>query len=252
MKHIAAHAAVALVLAAVAVSARAAEVRLNGATTVVDRLVNPYGARVEKATGHSLVVVGNATGKGLVDLVSGRCDAALASEPLDIAVIAAKAAGKEVDASSLRLHVVAHDEIVFIVNPANPVRNLTWEQLRDIHTGKITNWREVGGKDQAITVYTDAVTGGTRAMVKQVVLGGADYGPGCVALAAVKRVADMVAADPSGVGGIGKGFVDPSRCPILATKKLERPLGFVTVGEPSPTVRAVIDAFEREVKAGGK
>ncbi len=233
-----------------ALPADAAEVRLNGATTTIDRLVNPLRARVEQTTGHSLVVVGNATGKGLVDLVSGRCDAALSSEPLDIAVLAARAAGQAVDPAKLQFHVVSHDEIVFIVHPTNPVRRLSWEQLRDIHLGKIKNWREVGGNDQPITVYTDHVTGGTRAMIKQLVLGGVDYGPACVPLAAVKKVADMVAADPSGVGGLGKGFADPSKVRIVESKKLERPLGFVTLGAPSEQVRAVIEAFKAEKLAG--
>ena len=59
----------------------------------------------------------------------------------------------------------------------NPVISLRWEQLRDIHTGKITNWKQVGGKDQAITVYCDAPTGGTRALIKKVIMDEEDYLP---------------------------------------------------------------------------
>ncbi len=225
-------------------------VRLNGATTVIDRVITPFKDAVERKTGHKLEIVGNGTGKGLVDIHEGRCDASLVSEPLDIAVAAAKVAGKDVDINKLKFNVVMHDEIMFIVHPSNPVAGLTWEQLRDIHTGKIKNWREVGGKDMPITVYSDTVTGGTRAMVKRVVMGDADYGASVMALTAVKKVADMVAADPAGIGGLGKGFVD-SRVKAVQTKKVERPLGFVTIGAPSAKVKAVIDAYGAAVKKSG-
>ncbi len=236
-------AAVAAGLALWAAPAAAAQVRLRGATTVMDRVVNPHRDAVEKATGHTLDVVGNATGKGLVDLHEGRADAAMVSEPLEIAVVAAAAAGKTVDRSKLQFAVVANDSIVFVVHPSNPVKSLTWEQLRDIHTGRIKNWRDLGGKDQPITVFSDTPTGGTRAMIKADVMSGQDYAPSVVALTAVRKVQDMVAADPTGIGGLGKGFVD-SRTRIVDTKVLERPLGFVTIGAPSATVKAVIDAFK--------
>ena len=48
-------------------------------------------------------------------------------------------------------------EIVFIVHANNPVTKLTLQQLSDIHTGKITNWKQLGGKDLPITVYSDAL-----------------------------------------------------------------------------------------------
>ncbi len=239
-------AAAAAGLAAWASPARATAVRLRGATTVIDRVVNPHKAAVEKATGHTLDIVGNATGKGLVDLHEGRADAALVSEPMEIAAVAAAAAGRSIDPSKLQFHVVANDAIVFVLHPSNPVTSLSWERLRDIHTGRIRNWKEVGGRDQPITVFSDTPTGGTRAMVKATVLGGQDYAPSVVALTAVRKVADMVAADPTGIGGLGRGFAD-SRTKIVQTRELQRPLGFVTMGAPSPAVKAVIDAYKAEV-----
>jgi phosphate transport system substrate-binding protein len=223
-------------------------VKLHGATTVVNVLVNPHRATVEQATGHTLEIVGNATGKGLVDLSEAKADASMSSEPLDIAVAAAEVAGKQIDPKTLQFHEVRTDEIVFVVHPANPVTQLTWEQLRDIHTGKITNWKQVGGKDQPITVYSDALTGGTRAMVKKVVMDGAEYADSVKSLTAVARVAEMVAKDEKAIGGVGKGFVDSAKQKIVDTQKIERPLGFITVGAPSAKVQQVIDAFKSASK----
>lgn len=235
--------------AAYASGALAETVRMHGSTTVQNVIVNPNKDAIEKSTGHTLEIIGNGSGRGLMDLVEGRADVSMVSEPLDIAIAAALVAGKKIDdPKALKLHEVKKDEIVFVVHPANPVTKLSWEQLGDIHTGKITNWKQVGGKDLAITVYTDAATGGTRAMIKKVVMGGADYSESVKAQATVARVADMVGGDESGVGGLGQGFVNADKNKVVQTKKLERPLGFVTMGVPSAAVKKVIDAFKAAAK----
>jgi len=241
--------ALALAAACLAGQAQAETVKISGATTVLNVVISPTKAAVEKSTGHTLAIVGSGTGKGLVDLVDGASDIAMVSEPMDIAVEAAAVAGKKVDAKSIQFFELKRDEIVFVVHPANPVGKLSWEQLRDIHTGKITNWKSVGGKDLAIVVYSDSTTGGTRAMVKKVVMGGADYGPSVKAQISVKRAAEMVGTDEAGIAGAGKGFVDSAKNKVVDTKKLERPLALATLGEPKPAAKAVIDAFAKEAKA---
>ena len=240
----------ALIAAAFASSALADTVKLAGATTVVNVVVNPYRAQVEKSTGHTLEINGNATGKGLVDLTDGKADAAMVSEPMDIALAAAEVAGKKIDGSKLRMFELRKDEVVFIVHPNNPVSKLTLAQIGDIHTGKISNWKQVGGKDQTITVYSDAVTGGTRALIKKVVMGGAEYAPSVKSLTSVSRIAELVPGDESAFGGLGKGFVTvQGKVKVIETSKVERPLAFVTVGEPAPKVKQVIDAFTVAAKA---
>ncbi|MDB5899103.1 MAG: hypothetical protein JWP41_2705 [Ramlibacter sp.] len=219
-------------------------VRLAGATTVVNVVINPYRAAVEKSTGHTLEVNGNATGKGLVDLSEGKADAAMVSEPMDIALAAAEVAGKKLDGSRLKMHELRKDEIVFIVHPNNPVGKLTHQQLSDIHTGKITNWKQVGGKDMPITVYSDALTGGTRAMIRKVVMGGTDYAPSVRSLTSVSRIAELVPGDESAIGGLGRGFVKADgKTRTIDTARIERPLAIVTIGDPQPKVAQVIEAL---------
>jgi phosphate transport system substrate-binding protein len=223
----------------------AEEVKLYGAASVVDRLINPHKDAVEKATGYALAVVSSNAGKGLIDLVEGKCDA---SASVETVAQAAKAAGKEVDISKLQMTVVKMDEVVFIVHPSNSVNKLTWEQIRDIHTGKITNWREVGGKDMAIVVFTDSLASATRGLIKQAVMGGQEYAQDANALDAVKKVNDRVAVTETGIGGLGLGFVDPKAVKVIDTQKVERPLGFITIGPPSDKVRKVIEAFRKEAQ----
>jgi phosphate transport system substrate-binding protein len=234
--------------AAEAPAQKARVLRLHGAASVVDSLVAPHAAAVERATGVKLSVDRSNAGKGLKDLVEGKCDLALASASLEATVAAARTAGLAAPAPDLRLHVAATSEVVFVVHPSNPVRRLTLEQVREIHTGKIASWKELGGPDLPIAVVTDAAASATRGLVKQVVLGGAEYASAARAMPAVAEVNEEVARNPAAIGGLGREFVDPARVAVVETKKIERPLAFVSVGEPGADAARVIEAFRAAAK----
>jgi phosphate transport system substrate-binding protein len=222
-------------------------VRLHGAASVVDSLVKPHAAAVEKATGLRLAVDRSNAGKGLRDLVEGTCDIALASASLEATLEAARTVGLTGAAPDLRMQVVATSEVVFIVHPSNPVRKLTWDQIRDLHTGKIAQWSELGGPDAAVAVVTDAAASATRGLVKQVVLRGAEYAPDARAVAAVAEVNEEVARNPAAIGGLGREYVDPERVAVVETSRVERPLAFVTIGPPGAKEERVIQAYRAQV-----
>lgn len=95
----------------------------------------------------------NPTGSsaGIQAVAEGRCDIGLASRNL-----------KEEEKGSLTETIVAIDGIGIITNPDNPVADLSIEQVGDIYTGKITNWKEVGGKDAPIVCIGREAASGTR------------------------------------------------------------------------------------------
>ena len=74
------------------------------------------------------------------------------------------------EAKGLTATVVARDGIAIVVNPKNPVQNLTTDQVRDIFNGKITNWKELGGNDEPITVVSREAGSGTRSSFEQIVM----------------------------------------------------------------------------------
>lgn len=231
-----------------AATAAADTVKISGSGTVFSSIVLPGKDAVEKSTGHTLQVVSSNSGKGLAGLASGTTDIAMVSEPMDIAGPSAEAAGTKIDSNAVHFFELKKDEIVFIVHPSNPVGKLSPEQLRDIFTGKTTNWKDVGGKDKPIVVYGEGPSAGTRAMIKKLVLNGAEYSPGLKAQTSIKRVAELVASDEAGFAGVGKGFVEAGKTKAVESKKLERPLALVTLGAPKPAAKAVIDAFAKEAK----
>lgn len=80
---------------------------------------------------------------------------------------------QEVEESGVKLesHPIGRDALVFFTNQANPVTSLTTEQLRDIYTGKITNWKQVGGDDIEIVAYQRTEESGSQALMRTYVMG---------------------------------------------------------------------------------
>lgn len=245
---------VSLLLASVAaLPAFAGEVRINGASTTVVAVINPHKAAVEAATGLTLKVAGTNTGKGLAALVENNCDVSLTSEPLDVSMAAAKFNGKDLNPADFRMHPVTETSVAWVVNPANSVSHLTAEQVSGILSGKILNWKEVGGADQPIVVLTDLIGAGTRTLIQFRMLDRGEFGANTRQLENVRLIASNVSELKGAFSGIGVGFVDPKLVKVVTTDKvLTRPLGFITKGAPTADVQKVIDAFKAEVAKAAK
>jgi phosphate transport system substrate-binding protein len=226
----------------------AAEVRLNGASTTVNAVINPLKADVERAAGVTLKVVGSNTGMGLVALATGAADAAITSEPLEVSLAAAKFAGADLNAADYQLHAVDSTTVSWVVNPGNPVSELTESQVRDIFVGKIANWKEVGGPDLPIVVITDLVGAGTRTLIQFEILKKAEFGPKTRQLDNVRLIGAAVAELKGAFAGIGTNFVDPKQVKVVRSDRiLSRPLGFITKGAPSTEIERIVAEFRAAV-----
>ena len=119
-----------------------------------DTLVNLALAWVEAYTvSHPEVrisVTGGGSGTGIAAMINGTADIANASREMKAEEIAAAQANGIMPVE----WVVALDAIAIVVHPDNPVDGLTLQQISDIYTGKITNWREVGGEDRPIVLLS--------------------------------------------------------------------------------------------------
>ena len=102
---------------------------------------------------------GSGSGSGISGVLAGTCDIGLSSRELKEEEIAEGAVA----------HVVALDGVAVIVNPACPVSELTVEQIADIYTGKVTNWKDLGGADAPIAVYGREDGSGTRSAFEEIV-----------------------------------------------------------------------------------
>ena len=231
-----------------------------------DTMVNLGQAWVEEFMARypefSIAVTGGGSGTGITSLINKTCDIAetsreMKTEELDMAK------SKGFDAYEIK---VALDGLAVVVNPNNPVSQLTIDELADIYTGKIKNWKDVGGNDAKIVLLSREVNSGTHVYFKEHVLhkgnakGTEEFSPEALLLSSSQAIADEIAQNTSAIGYYGMGYISPKQKPIhIAKDKLSpyisptiesvvngsypisRPLLMYTRGIPQGNVKKIID-----------
>ncbi len=133
---------------------------------------------------------------------------------VDIGNSGRKAKKEEIAHFNLQMFKWAVDGVGIVVNPANSVRSLSQEQLTAIYAGKITNWKEVGGKNQKINLYTRDESSGTRAVFwkkalkKRAIAQSANF---VVSNGAMKGA---ISQDPYGIGYVSVGHMGDTIAPV--------------------------------------
>ena len=152
-----------------------------------------------------VTVTGGGTGVGISSLMDGTCDIAMASREISFGErMKFKKAGKEI-----REAIIAYDALAVVVNPSNPVTRLTREQLEGIFRGKITNWKEVGGNDMKIVVYSRETSSGTYEFFKESVLEYRNYMAGTLSMPATGAIIQSVSQTKGAIGYVGLAYVSP-------------------------------------------
>ena len=156
-----------------------------------------------------LSVTGGGSGTGITSLINGTVDIANASRAIKPEEIeAAKANGIEPVE-----HVIARDAIAVIVNPQNPVNELTLDQISRIYRGEITNWQEVGGEDRPIVRLSRETNSGTHVYFLEAVvrLGNSRdktiFSPLTLLLPSSEGIISEVSSNPNAIGYDGLGYV---------------------------------------------
>ncbi len=227
-----------LVLGFSVIHANAKVLVLSGSTTVQKRVLEPAKTSIESNTGVEIEVRGIGSGKGFKELRDGKVKASISSSSLSLLL---EKAGLSQD-GTYKEHIITQDVIVPIVNPSNPVSELTWKQLSDINTGKITNWKELGGPDRKIIVVTSHKASATRAVFQELVMKKADYVKGAREVRSTRQEVELVGKLKGGIGAVSEGFVrlNPGKVKIIKSDKISRPLSIITKGEPSSEVKKII------------
>jgi len=135
----------------------------SGCSVSVPGYLAELAREYERRTGVRMTILGGGSARGLADLHAGRTDFAASCQ--------SKSA---VDPEDFEYHVASWDALVFIVNKANPVSDITPQQVRDIYEGRIDNWRQLGGPDlNLVSVITSPKGfGGVVESLQRYILGG--------------------------------------------------------------------------------
>lgn len=158
----------------------------------------------KKNPGSSISVVGGGSGVGLAALGTNTTDIAQSSRKMKIdEKLKFTEAGKKIVEK-----VIAYDALAVIVNPSNKVSQLTREQLEGIFTGKITNWKQVGGDDLKIIVYSRETSSGTYEFFKEHVLNKKNYAANALLMPATGAIVQSVSQTKGAIGYIGLAYIE--------------------------------------------
>lgn len=237
-------------------------IQMKGSDTMVNLCQSWAEKYMENNPGAFIAVTGGGSGTGLSSLISGTCDIAASSRNIKDKEIAL-AKQKGINPYEIK---VALDGLAVVVNPQNPVSSLTLDQLAGIFTGKVSNWKEVGGKDQKIVILSREVNSGTHVYFKEHVLrrnnpdSREEFAPQALLLSSSQAIADEVAGNPAAIGYYGMGYISDKQKAIAVAKEsqsqyvsptidnvlsgkypISRPLFLYTNGEPQGLVKKFVD-----------
>lgn len=208
-----------------------------------------------------VAVTGGGSGVGIASLINKTCDVATSSREIK---------KKEIEAANKagvmpQEFIAAYDGVAIIVNNNNPVVKLNIQQLHDIYTGKITNWKELGGKNLKIVVLSREVSSGTHIYFKEEVVQLADkknkaeFAPSVLLLSSSQAIVEETAQNEAAIGYLGMGYLSEKTKAIQLSKNsdnfyaptienvlgkqypLSRSLLLYTNGQPSGTTKLFID-----------
>ncbi|MEI8350395.1 MAG: phosphate ABC transporter substrate-binding protein [Candidatus Omnitrophota bacterium] len=237
-------------------------IQIKGSDTMVN-LGQAWAEKyMEKNPIEFIAVTGGGSGTGFSSLISATCDIAMSSRNIKDKEIAL-AKQKGVNPYEIK---VALDGLAVVVSPKNPVNKLTIGELAQIFSGKITNWKEVGGEDRKIVILSREVNSGTHVYFKEHVLRNndpsskAEFTSGALMLSSSQAIADEVANNPAAIGYYGMGYVSNKQKAIMVAKDvnsefvvpnignvvsgkypISRPLFLYTNGQPQGLVKKFVD-----------
>jgi phosphate transport system substrate-binding protein len=246
--------AVLMALAAPAL-ASAQAVTVKGSDTMVI-LTQRWAEEYMKANPAKRVqVTGGGSGVGIAALINGTTDIANASRAMkDPEKVRVRERFNVLPAET----AVARDGLAVYVHESNPLEKLTLEQLRSIYAGDVTNWKDVGGPDAKIVLYSRENSSGTYVFFKDEVLKGDDFAPQAQTLPGTAAVVNAVARERTGIGYGGAAYAKrvkevkivgkdgqaylPSAENVASGKyPLARPLFMYTRGKPSGASKEFIE-----------
>jgi phosphate transport system substrate-binding protein len=182
-----------------------AVIRIKGSDTMLhltEQLAKEY---MKLNPGISIYVESGGTSEGVQALIRGEADICTASRLLkpDESKLLADYYG-----TLGMFFLIAKDALTIYINPENPVKNLTLQQLKEIYTCQITNWKELGGGDEPIIPIMRNPNSGTHLYFKEYVLGGEEYCKDVVIEPLTENVIEKIIENENAIGYGGIGFTE--------------------------------------------
>ena len=227
------------------------KITVTGSTTVLPIAQLAAESYMSKNSSADIKVSGGGSGVGVQAAGEGTADLGMSSREVKDSEFQ-----KYPD---MKVTVVAGDGIALIVNPSNTVSSLTLAQVKDIYSGKITNWSQVGGTSGGIVVVGRDAASGTREFFWEYVMGKGDFAKGMLEKNSNGAVKQTIVQTPGAIGYVGLGYIDAdvkalrikldNGTQVVASVSnvingsypISRSLYFLTKGEPKGLSKAFTD-----------
>lgn len=190
-------------VAAFATSTQAANITMKGSDTLVILAQKWAEQYMQEHPDTKIQVTGGGSGTGFAALLNQTTDLANASRKIKPKekFEAVKAFGRPPSE-----HIVALDGLSIYVHESNPIQELSLDQLKNIFTGKIRNWSQLGGPNLPITIYSRENSSGTYEFFKEHVLKNMDFAASAQAMPGTAALLQAVGKDPKGIGYGGAAY----------------------------------------------
>jgi phosphate transport system substrate-binding protein len=184
--------------------------KIKGSDTVLPLAQKEAETYMKTNKSAKVTVTGGGSGVGLAALVDGTTDIAMSSRKIKMSEkMKLSDAGK-----SSKETIIAYDALAVVVNPANKISQLTRDQLEDIFTGKIKNWKDVGGDDMPMVVYSRESSSGTYEFFKEHVMKNKNYASSVLSMPATGAIIQSVGQTKGAIGYVGFAYVEKDVKPL--------------------------------------
>ena len=180
--------------------------KIKGSDTVLPLSQQEAESYMKTNRQAAVTVTGGGSGVGISALLEGTTDIAQSSRKMKFD----EKQKLQAQGKTVKEVIIAYDALAVIVHPGNKVTNLTREQLEGIFTGKITNWKEVGGDDLKIVPYSRETSSGTYEFFKESVLQNRNYMNGIMSMPATGAIVQSIGQTRGGIGYIGLAYLNNS------------------------------------------
>ncbi len=192
-------------------------ITIKGSDTMVHLMSSLAEAYMKKMQGEQISVTGGGSGTGIAAIINGTTDICASSRDMQQKE-KDEAKGKGVNIVE---KIIAYDGLAVIVNPENPIKELTMDQIKKVFTGAYKNWKELGGPDQPITALSRESNSGTYVFFQEHVLNKENFAPSVKLMPASSSIAQSIGQDKWSIGYLGLGYTKEGNVKVLNVKKDE-------------------------------
>ena len=223
------------------------EIKIATGPTFIKAIFDPIRAPFNAKTGLDIKILVGGPAPSLGELEKGNADAAGASLPLEAWLELAKKSGVSVkEAGAYTTYIPMSEKGLLMVHSGNKVKSLSKEQLKGIFTGKLQNWKEVGGDDAPILVVWPTLSSGALALFQAKILDNEPVTKSVYDVGTISDTPSAIAGTAEAIGIVNAGTTEKGIKEVAAP--IERPLTLVYKGTPSANLQKLLDFLKTEGK----